>query len=59
MRGYRIHEIFWAIGILTAFIGAAGADSESWIPTIIILAGCGIAATGFLVRGKGIGTSRN
>lgn len=44
------YEILWIAGILIAFVGAAGADSESLIPVWIILIGCAVIAAGFVVK---------
>lgn len=46
----RLHKILWAIGIAIAFVGAAGADSESLAPVWIILAGCAVIAAGLVVK---------
>jgi len=46
----RLHKILWAIGITIAFIGAAGADSESLIPVWMILTGCAVIAAGLVIK---------
>lgn len=44
------YEILWIIGILIAFIGAAGADSESLMPIWMVLIGCAAIAAGLVIK---------